>query len=432
MKKFLKIFGFRPEIHSLQTEIFSGFSTFIVMAYILALAPSAFAGIGGKDNPFPTEAMFSAIAIVSAISCCLMGVWAKRPMCVAPGVGLLFFITGTVCTTMGYTWQFALTAIFLEGILFTLLSFSGLRKLVVETIPLSLRSGIGVGVSFFLASLGLKNAGMLDSGSAILSLAEMATEPNKQLLALCVLLAGILIILKVRGAIFISIVVSTLIGIPMGLTNFDTLIKQPESPAPLFCQMEWSKDVLSVDMLVCVISIFFLDVFDTVGTTIGILSNTEMTRPNGRVSGMSRILQCDAVASMLSGIFGTTTCTSYLESAAGVAEGGRTGVTPFVTALCFILALFLSPIFLAIPASVTGAILLIVSVKMFTAVKHINFQDPVESIPSILTILVMAIVGSISDGIVVGVLTYAIFYFVSDMIKEQERKKNGSIFKLDE
>lgn len=392
MKKFLKIFGFRTEAHSLQTELFSGFSTFIVMAYILALAPSAFTGIGGKDNPFPVESLFSSIAIVSALSCVIMAVWAKRPLCVAPGVGLLFFVTGTICTTMGYSWQFALTATFLEGLLFILLSFSGLRNFVVETIPLSLRSAIGVGVSFFLASLGLKNAGMLDSGSAILSLASMVTEPSKQLLAISVILAGVLIIARVRGAIFITIIISTLIGIPMGLTHFDTLIKMPENPAPLFCQMEWSEDVFSVDMLVCVISILFLDVFDTIGTT---------------------------------------TCTSYLESAAGVAEGGRTGVTPMVAAVCFLLALLFSPVFLAIPASVTGAILLIVSVKMFTAVRHINFHNPVESIPSVLTILVMAIVGSISDGIVVGVLTYAIFYFVYDMMKQRERRKSGSVFKLD-
>lgn len=432
MKKFLRIFGFRKEVHSLRTEVFSGFSTFIVMAYILALAPSAFEGVGGDENPFPVNALFTSIALVSALSCFIMGVWARRPLCVAPGVGLLFFFTSTVCTTMGYTWQFALTAVFLEGVLFSLLSLTGLRTFVVETIPLSLRSSIGVGVGFFLASLGLKNANMLDSGSAILSLASMVSEPSKQLLAICVLLAGVLIILKVHGAIFISIIASTLIGIPMGLTHFDELIKLPENPAPLLWQMEWSENVWSVDMLVCVISILFLDVFDTIGTTIGILNNTELTRNNGRVSGMGRILQCDAVASMLSGIFGTTTCTSYLESAAGVAEGGRTGVTPIVAGVCFLLALLFSPVFLAIPASVTGAILLIVSVKMFTAVRHINFSDPVESIPSVLTILVMAIVGSISDGIVVGVLTYAVFNFASDMMKEYKRHKSGSIFNYDE
>lgn len=432
MKKFLRIFGFRKEVHSLRTEVFSGFSTFIVMAYILALAPSAFEGVGGDENPFPVNALFTSIALVSALSCFIMGVWARRPLCVAPGVGLLFFVTSTVCTTMGYTWQFALTAVFLEGVLFSLLSLTGLRTFVVETIPLSLRSSIGVGVGFFLASLGLKNANMLDSGSAILSLASMVSEPSKQLLAICVLLAGVLIIMKVHGAIFISIIASTLIGIPMGLTHFDELIKLPENPAPLLWQMEWSENVWSVDMLVCVISILFLDVFDTIGTTIGILNNTELTRNNGRVSGMGRILQCDAIASMLSGIFGTTTCTSYLESAAGVAEGGRTGVTPIVAGVCFLLALLFSPVFLAIPASVTGAILLIVSVKMFTAVRHINFSDPVESIPSVLTILVMAIVGSISDGIVVGVLTYAVFNFASDMMKEYKRHKSGSIFNYDE
>lgn len=431
MKRIYKLFGFRPEIHSLRTEISAGFSTFIVMAYILALAPSAFKGIGGEDDPFPVGALFAAIALVSAVSNTIMAIYAKRPLCIAPGVGLLFFTTGTLCSTMGYSWHFALTAIFLEGLVFILMSFTGLRTLVVETIPLSLRSAIGVGVSFFLASLGLKNTGMLDSGSAILSLANMVTEPEKQLLGIGIILAGILIICKIRGAILITLAATTIIGIPLGVTHFDAFISLPESSMPLFCQMEWSKDVLSVDMLVCVISILFLDVFDTVGTTIGILSNTELTRPNGRVSGMSKILQVDAIASMLSGIFGTTTCTSYLESAAGVAEGGRTGVTAFINAMCFFLALVLSPIFLAIPSSATGAILLVVSVQMFTAVKNINFSNPVESIPSVLIILVMAIVGSISDGIVVGVLSYAILFFVSDIVKQHERRKNGNIFNVE-
>lgn len=428
MKKILKLFGFRKEVHSLRTEIFSGFSTFIVMAYILSLAPSAFTGIGGTEDPFPVSALFAAVALVSALSSFIMAFYAHRPMAVAPGVGLLFFITGTVCTTMGYSWHFALTAVFLEGILFTLMTFTGLRTLIVETIPLSLRSGIGVGVGFFLASLGLKNAGMLDSGSAILSLASMVTEPEKLLVAICVLLAGVLIICRIKGAIFIALVLSTLIGIPLGVTHFDGIVKLPDSPAPLFCQMDWGRDVFSVDMVVCIISILFLDVFDTIGTTIGVLSGTSLTHPNGRVSGMSRILQVDAISSMLSGIFGTTTCTSYLESAAGVTEGGRTGVTPFISGCCFLLALLFSPVFLAIPSAATGAILLIVSVQMFTAVKHINFTDPVEAIPSVLTILIMAIVGSISDGIVVGVITYAVLHFVSDMIEERRQRKEGKIF----
>ena len=428
MRKIAKIFGFNSSQHSLRTEVFAGISTFIVMAYILALAPKAFEGVGGTADPFPTAALFTATALVSAVSTFLMAVYAKRPLAVAPGVGLLFFISGTVCMQMGYSWHFALTAILLEGVLFTVLAFSRLRYLIMESIPLSLRSATAVGVGLFLASLGLKSAGMTDSGAAIVSLASIVTEPEKQLFAICVMLSGVLIVYRVKGAIFLSIIASTILGIPLGLTRFDAVMTIPESPAPLFMQMEWSEDIFSIDMFVCVVSIFFLDVFDTIGTVSGVLSTTNLSRSNGRISRMSHIFQVDAISSMLSGLMGTTTCTSYLESAAGVAEGGRTGVTSLVTAICFLFALFFSPIFLAIPPVVTGAILLVVSFQMFAAIKHINFTNPVEAIPSVLVILVMAIIGSISDGIVVGVITYAVLNFTAEMKQERERRKRGHFF----
>lgn len=430
MRKIAKIFGFNSSQHSLRTEVFAGISTFIVMAYILALAPKAFEGVGGTADPFPTAALFTATALVSAVSTFLMAVYAKRPLAVAPGVGLLFFISGTVCMQMGYSWHFALTAILLEGVLFTVLAFSRLRYLIMESIPLSLRSATAVGVGLFLASLGLKSAGMTDSGAAIVSLASIVTEPEKQLFAICVMLSGVLIVYRVKGAIFLSIIASTILGIPLGLTRFDEVMTIPESSAPLFMQMEWSEDIFSIDMFVCVVSIFFLDVFDTIGTVSGVLSNTNLSRSNGRISRMSHIFQVDAISSMLSGLMGTTTCTSYLESAAGVAEGGRTGVPSLVTAICFLFALFFSPIFLAIPPVVTGAILLVVSFQMFAAIKHINFTNPVEAIPSVLVILVMAIIGSISDGIVVGVITYAVLNFTAEMKQERERRKRGHFFTI--
>ena len=430
MRKIAKIFGFNSSQHSLRTEVFAGISTFIVMAYILALAPKAFEGVGGTADPFPTAALFTATALVSAVSTFLMAVYAKRPLAVSPGVGLLFFISGTVCMQMGYSWHFALTAILLEGVLFTVLAFSRLRYLIMESIPLSLRSATAVGVGLFLASLGLKSAGMTDSGAAIVSLASIVTEPEKQLFAICVMLSGVLIVYRVKGAIFLSIIASTILGIPLGLTRFDEVMTIPESPAPLFMQMEWSEDIFSIDMFVCVVSIFFLDVFDTIGTVSGVLSNTNLSRSNGRISRMSHIFQVDAISSTLSGLMGTTTCTSYLESAAGVAEGGRTGVTSLVTVICFLFALFFSPLFLAIPPVVTGAILLVVSFHMFAAIKHINLTNPVEAIPSVLVILVMAIIGSISDGIVVGVITYAVLNFTAEMKQERERRKRGHFFTI--
>ena len=200
-----RLFGFKPNVHSLRTEIFAGFSTFIVMAYILALAPKVFTGVGGKDDPFPVDALFTATALVSMLTTLLMAVYAKRPLAVAPGVGLLYFISGTVCTTLGYSWHFALTAILIEGVLFSILSFSGLRTLIVECIPISLRSAIGVGVGFFLASLGLKSAGMTDNTTAIISLASIVTEPEKQLFAICLLVSGVLIICNVHAAIYFSL-----------------------------------------------------------------------------------------------------------------------------------------------------------------------------------------------------------------------------------
>lgn len=428
MERISKLFGFNRRKNSLHIEVFAGFSTFIVMAYILALAPKAFVGVGGEEDPFPVGALFTATALVSIVSTLLMACYAKRPLAVAPGVGLLYFISGTMCNIMGYSWHFALTAILLEGILFMILAFSGVRTLIIECIPISLRSAIGVGVGFFLASLGLKSAGMASCEMAITSLAGIVSEPEKQLFVFCLLTAGILMISKVKGSIFFSIIISTIIGIPMGITKYDTIMQMPESPLPLFCQMEWSKEIFSIDMFVCVISILFLDMFDTIGTTMGVLGSSNLARPNGRISRMSKILQVDAISSFLSGLLGTTTTTTYLESAAGVAEGGRTGVTAAVTALCFCAAMFFSPIFLAIPSVVTGAILLVVSFQMFASIKHINLTNPVEAIPSVLVILVMAVVGSISDGIVVGVITFAIFNFFSQLQRDRERRRSGKIF----
>lgn len=430
MNKILyKYLGFDANRHSLKTELFAGFSTFMVMAYILALAPSAFQGIGGEEDPFPTSALFAAIAIVACISTLLMAFYARRPLAIAPGVGLLFFITGTVCNTMGYSWHFALTAILLEGFLFTICSLTGISKIFARTIPVSLRSAIAVGVGLFLASLGLKSAGIDGSQPAIISLVDIVTAPEKQLLMFCVVLSGILLVMKVRGAIFLSLIASTLLGIPMGLTHFDEVISIPESPLPLFCQFDLSSDVFSVDMIACVVSIFFMDIFDTIGTTVGALSGTEYCKSNQYITGMNRILIVDSIASFISGIFGTTPGTTYLESAAGVTEGGRTGLTAFVTSICFIICLAFSPIFLAIPAPATGGILVIVSIKMFGAIRGINFTNPLEAIPSVLIILFMALVGSICDGIVVGVLSYAILVLAEDvadhLAKQRAKKKNN-------
>ncbi len=401
-----KLFGFDPTQHKVRTEIIAGITTFLTMAYILAVNPSIFSALA--DMGMPTNAVFTATALASITGCLVMAIYAKKPFGLAPGMGLNAFFVFTVCLGMGYSWQFALTAVFIEGIIFILLTIFKVRELIVDAIPTGLKTAISAGIGLFIAFIGFKNCGIVVNDEATLvalgSFADTAT-----LLALIgIVITSVLIILKVRGGILWGILATTIIGIPMGVTHFDGVISTPPSVKPIFMQFEWH-NIFTWDMLIVVFTFLFIDMFDTIGTVVGVSMKAYDTQEDGKIEGIGKVLMADAVATTAGACLGTSTTTTYVESAAGVGEGGRTGLTAFTIAICFALALFLAPLFLAIPAQATGPALILVGVMMCSGVSKIEWDNFSESIPAFFTMLLMPLCYSISDGIMIGIVVYVVF-----------------------
>ena len=318
---------------------------------------------------------------------------------------------------MGFTWQMALTAIFLEGIIFILLTATNVRKMIVDAIPMNLKRAIGAGIGLYIAFIGLKSAGIIVSSEATsVTLGNLGDKTV--ILALAgLVITSLLVILKVRGGMLLGIIATTLIGIPMGVTNYGGIISTPPSISPIFCQFEWAK-IISWDMLVVVFTFLFIDMFDTIGTVVDVSVKSGMVDEKGNVDGINRILMADSVATVAGSMFGTSTTTTYIESASGVSEGGRTGLTSFVIAACFAVALFFSPLFLAIPGAATGPVLFIVGVMMMSPVVHIDWNDFSESIPAFVTMLLMPLAYSISDGIMLGMISYVLLNALTGRCKK--------------
>ena len=404
MKNLLQtLFGFDPTQHKVKTEVAAGITTFLTMAYILAVNPSVFANLAGKG--MDTNAVFTATALAAVIGTLIMAVYAKKPFGLAPGMGLNAFFVYTVCLTMGYSWQFALTAILIEGVIFILLTVSKIRTLIVDAIPLSLKRAIGAGIGLFIAFIGLKNAGIIVNNDATFVSIGKLTEGTALLGSIGIIITGILVVKKVPGNLLLGILITAVIGIPFGLTKFTGVVDTPPSIEPIFCQFEWH-NIFTLDMLVIVFTFLFVDMFDTIGTLIGVCTKAGMLRKDGTIPGLNRAFMADAVATVCGAIFGTSTTTTYVESASGVAQGGRTGLTAATTALCFLVAMFFAPIFLAIPAAATTPVLVIVGLYMLSPVKDIDLNDYSESIPAFITIIMMPLAYSISDGILCGVISY--------------------------
>ena len=398
-----KTFGLDPAKHSIRTEIIAGITTFLTMAYILAVNPSIFSALASQG--MPTDAVFTATALAAIVGCLVMSIYAKKPFGLAPGMGLNAFFVFTVCLGMGHSWQMALTAIFLEGILFILLTVTNVRKLIVDAIPLSLKRAIGAGIGLYIAFIGLKSAGIIVSSEATSVTLGSFSEPTAILAIIGLILTSVLVILKVRGGMLIGIIITTLIGIPMGVTNYSGIVSTPPSIAPIFCKFEWAQ-IFSWDMLAIVFTFLFIDMFDTIGTVVGVSVKSGMVDEKGNVDGINKVLMADAVATVAGAAFGTSTTTTYIESASGVSEGGRTGLTSFTIAICFAIALLFSPLFLAIPGAATGPVLFIVGVMMAAPVKEIDWEDYSEAIPAFVTMLLMPLAYSISDGIMLGLISY--------------------------
>ena len=410
-----KTFGLDPAKHSIRTEIIAGVTTFLTMAYILAVNPSIFSALASQG--MPTDAVFTATALAAIVGCLVMSVYAKKPFGLAPGMGLNAFFVFTVCLGMGHSWQMALTAIFLEGLLFILLTVTNIRKLIVDAIPISLKRAIGAGIGLYIAFIGLKSAGIIVSSEATSVTLGSFSEPTAILAIIGLILTSVLVILKVRGGMLIGIIITTLIGIPMGVTNYSGIVSTPPSIAPIFCKFEWAQ-IFSWDMLAIVFTFLFIDMFDTIGTVVGVSVKSGMVDEKGNVDGINKVLMADAVATVAGAAFGTSTTTTYIESASGVSEGGRTGLTSFTIAICFAIALLFSPLFLAIPGAATGPVLFIVGVMMAAPVKEIDWDDYSEAIPAFVTMLLMPLAYSISDGIMLGLISYVFLNTLTGKVKK--------------
>lgn len=398
-----RLFGYDPAKTTIRTELLAGITTFLTMSYILAVNPSMFSQLEGMS----AGAVFTATALASVIGCVAMAIFAKMPFGLAPSMGLNAFFVFTVCMGMGYSWQFALTAVLIEGIIFIILTISNLREAIVNAIPASLKNAIGAGIGLFIAFIGLQNAGIIANNDATLvSLGEI-TKGGPLLAIIGFVITGILVVKNVRGGLLIGILLTTFIGIPMGITNYQGIISTPHSLSDIFCQFEWH-NIWSLDMLVVVFTFLFIDMFNTIGTLVGVCTKANMLRPDGTIPRVKQVFMADAIATTAGACLGTSTTTTYVESASGVAIGGRTGLTAFVVGCCFAVSLFFSPLFLAIPPAATAPILVIVGLFMMNPIKNIDFDNYAESIPAFITIIMMPLAYSISDGILLGMISYVV------------------------
>ncbi|MDR0455646.1 MAG: NCS2 family permease [Treponema sp.] len=420
-----KVFKLKAHGTTFQREIVAGLTTFLTMAYILAVNPGMLGLIGNGMTP---GAVFTATAIASAIATLVMAFTANLPVALAPGMGLNAFFTFVVVFGMGYPWQLALTAVFLEGVLFIILSFFNVREAIIKAIPANLKKAVAVGIGLFIALIGFANAGIIvtpQGGVPVLGLAEKFTaatptggHPLLAFIGLAII--AVLYCLKIPGSILIGILVTTVIGIPMGVTIIPqnwSAVRMPD--APLFFQFDFSaSSVLTLKFFIVFFTFLFVDIFDTVGTLVGVTTQAGLIDKNGNIPKVKQALLSDAIGTAAGAALGTSTVTSYIESSAGVAAGGRTGLTSFTTAILFLLALFFSPFFLLIPSAATAPALVMVGFLMLKPVTSIDFSDPTEGIPAFLAIIMMPFAYSIADGIVYGILAYVILKVATSKFKD--------------
>ena len=420
---FEKLFGFDSSKHNVRTEILAGITTFLTMAYILAVNPAIFSAMDGM----PGGAVFTATAAAAIIGTVVMALYAKKPFALAPGMGLNAFFVYTVCLGMGYSWQFALTAVLIEGLLFIVLTLTKVRTWLLNAIPGTLKKAIGAGIGLFIAFIGLQNAGIIVNNDATLVSLGHITEGTALLGMIGLFITAGLVMAKVRGGMLWGILATTLLGLVIkdpatgeAITKLNGVIALPDSVKPIAFQFEWH-NVLTLDMLVVVFTFLFIDMFDTMGTIIGVHQGAGLVPEGNRrddIPGMEQMFLADSIGTVFGACLGTSTTTTYVESASGVGEGGRTGLTAFSTAVCFVLALFFSPLFLAIPGAATAPALIIVGVMMMQSVTRIHWDDYCKAIPAFITLIMMPLAYSISDGILLGVISYVLCHAVAGRFKD--------------
>ncbi|MCQ2247492.1 MAG: NCS2 family permease [Treponema sp.] len=402
-----KFFKLKENGTTVSREIVGGVTTFLAMAYILAVNPGMLGSIG---NGMTFAAVFTATAIASALATLVMAFWANLPVALAPGMGLNAFFTYTVCFGMGCSWQLALTAVLIEGIIFIVLSLFGIREKIINAIPAGMKKAVAVGIGLFIALIGLANAGVVSSETGtVIGFVNLDMAAKPAVVAMIGLVITIVLyLMKVPGAILLAILATTIIGIPFGVTSIPEGWKPFSLPAaPLLCKFEWA-GVLSVKFLVIMFTFLFTDLFDTIGTLMGVTQQAGLVDSNGNIPKAKQALMADSIGTVAGACLGTSTVTSFVESSSGVAAGGRTGLTSATTGILFLVALFMTPIFALIPSAATAPALIFVGFLMLQQVADIDFKDPTEGIPAFVTIMVMPFSYSISKGIAFGMIAYVI------------------------
>jgi AGZA family xanthine/uracil permease-like MFS transporter len=388
----------------------------MTMSYILAVNPLILSAAGMDRG-----AVFSATVISAAIATLLMAFYAKMPFAQASGMGLNAFFAYTLVLMMGYSWQEALAAVFVEGIFFILLTIFHVRQAIVDFIPQNLRYALSVGIGLFIAYLGLKNGDIIIANEENLTVIGPLTATSG-LATIGILLGAVLIRYKVKGALFFTIIITTIIGIPMGVTKLPegfSIFSMPISIEPIAMKMDFHHFLtLDLKYYIVVLTMLLMDIFDTIGTLIGTIESAGMKDKNGQMPELSKALMTDAIGTAIGAMCGTSTVTTYVESTTGIAEGGRTGLTAFTVAVLFILSLFLAPFFLIIPAAATTSALVLVGTMMLNPVKNINFTDITELLPAFFVIIIIPLAASIAEGIVWGVLSYVLVKILAGKARE--------------
>ncbi|TJX65946.1 NCS2 family permease [Soehngenia saccharolytica] len=410
---FEKRFKLKENGTDVKTELIAGLTTFMTMAYILIVNPSILSEAG-----MDWGGVFTATALASLIACIAMALLSNYPFALAPGMGLNAFFTYTVVFQMGKSWQFALTAVFIEGIIFIILSLFKVREAIFNAIPMNLKKAVSVGIGLFIALIGFVNAGIVTAnGGTIIGLGDLSSK-GAILSIIGIIIMAVLSYRKVKGSLLIGILITTIIGIFMGVAELpSSILKLPPSLAPVAFKFEWN-NVFTFDMLIVVFTFLFVDIFDTVGTLIGVSQKANMLDKDGKLPKASQALLADAIGTTVGACLGTSTVTTYVESAAGVSEGGRTGLTSLTVGFMFLIALFFSPIFSIIPAQATAPALILVGLAMMSQVGEIDFKDYTEAVPAFLTIVMMPFAYSIAQGIVFGMVSYVLIKLLTGRYKE--------------
>ena len=410
-----RVFKLSDNNTNVKTEVIAGMTTFMTMAYILVVNSNMLADAGMDKG-----AAFVATAVGAFLGSCIMGLLANYPIGLAPGMGLNAFFAYTVVLGMGYSWQFALCAVLIEGIIFILLTITNVREKIIDCIPPVLKHAVTAGIGLFIAFIGLANAGIVVNGATILQLGNL-TDPLVLLTLFGLILAGILLAKNVKGAFLLAMVVVSAIGMVAGLVQIpNAIVSAAPSIKPIFMQaLSVPMDqILSFDMIIVVFTFLFVDLFDTVGCLVGVASKGDMLDENGKLPKAKQALFADAIGTTIGALLGTSTVTAYVESASGIGEGGRTGLTSITTGLMFLLALFFAPIFTSIPTQATAPVLILVGVMMASSLTKIDFSDFTNAIPAFLTFTMMPLAYSIADGIIFGIISFVVLKLATNKKNE--------------